>query len=265
MASACVPCKLLLGTARHKSPCRQLRAGMSARFGACAGLKVSVGEPYWNTPSRLGLLADVIHDVCLGRGTPASGRFKSQLAQFGGLAAGSARPDAAIDVSELEPAVQARFGDPEVPGDLPIGDSPLRATATASRRNSGGNAFGMMVIFPARNGSSQARSQPSWRQSRSRPRRRGCYRPGDPRRRRRTVAAALTPRSRDRQRGAGDPARPGGLPGWFIGDHAGLEVIHFPLALALMALAVWLPLRARQLTAARGRQHRGNTTRVMPG
>ena len=41
--------------------------------------------------------------------------------------------------------------------------------------------------------------------------------------------------------------------GGLIGDHAGLEVIHFPLALALMALAVWLPLRARQLTAARGR------------
>ena len=34
----------------------------------------------------------------------------------------------------------------------------------------------------------------------------------------------------------------------FIGgevyDHPGLSVIHFPLALALMALAVWLPVRA---------------------
>jgi heme A synthase len=36
----------------------------------------------------------------------------------------------------------------------------------------------------------------------------------------------------------------------FIGgevyDHPGLQVVHFPLALALMALAVWLPFRARQ-------------------
>jgi heme A synthase len=36
----------------------------------------------------------------------------------------------------------------------------------------------------------------------------------------------------------------------FIGgevyDHPGLQVVHFPLALALMALAVWLPLRARR-------------------
>ena len=34
----------------------------------------------------------------------------------------------------------------------------------------------------------------------------------------------------------------------FIGgevyDHPGLQVVHFPLALTLMALAVWLPLRA---------------------
>ena len=34
----------------------------------------------------------------------------------------------------------------------------------------------------------------------------------------------------------------------FIGgevyDHPGLQVLHFPLALSLMALAVWLPLRA---------------------
>lgn len=28
-------------------------------------------------------------------------------------------------------------------------------------------------------------------------------------------------------------------------DHPGLQVVHFPLALALMGLAVWLPLRAR--------------------
>jgi heme A synthase len=31
-------------------------------------------------------------------------------------------------------------------------------------------------------------------------------------------------------------------------DHPGLQVVHFPLALALMALAVWLPLRARDGT-----------------
>jgi ABC-type Na+ efflux pump permease subunit len=29
-------------------------------------------------------------------------------------------------------------------------------------------------------------------------------------------------------------------------DHPGLQVLHFPLALALMALAVWLPFRARR-------------------
>ena len=34
--------------------------------------------------------------------------------------------------------------------------------------------------------------------------------------------------------------------GGLVGDHQGLEVIHFPLALALMGLAVWLPLRARR-------------------
>jgi hypothetical protein len=32
--------------------------------------------------------------------------------------------------------------------------------------------------------------------------------------------------------------------GGLIGDHAGLAVIHFPLAMALMGLAVWLPFRA---------------------
>ncbi len=31
-----------------------------------------------------------------------------------------------------------------------------------------------------------------------------------------------------------------------VGDHAGLTALHFPLAMALMALAVWLPLRARR-------------------
>jgi heme A synthase len=29
-----------------------------------------------------------------------------------------------------------------------------------------------------------------------------------------------------------------------IGGHPGLQVVHFPLAMALLALAVWLPLRA---------------------
>jgi heme A synthase len=33
--------------------------------------------------------------------------------------------------------------------------------------------------------------------------------------------------------------------GGLIGDHQDLEVIHFPLALVLMGLAVWLPFRAR--------------------
>jgi heme A synthase len=30
-----------------------------------------------------------------------------------------------------------------------------------------------------------------------------------------------------------------------IGDHPAVEAVHFPLALGLMGLAVWLPLRAR--------------------
>lgn len=32
--------------------------------------------------------------------------------------------------------------------------------------------------------------------------------------------------------------------GGLIGDHSGLTAIHFPLAMGLMALSVWLPLRA---------------------
>jgi MYXO-CTERM domain-containing protein len=32
--------------------------------------------------------------------------------------------------------------------------------------------------------------------------------------------------------------------GGLIGDRSGLTAVHFPLALALMGLAVWLPLRA---------------------
>lgn len=35
-----------------------------------------------------------------------------------------------------------------------------------------------------------------------------------------------------------------GYIGGMIGDHANLTAIHFPLAMALMGLAVWLPLRA---------------------
>lgn len=38
--------------------------------------------------------------------------------------------------------------------------------------------------------------------------------------------------------------------GGLIGDHGGLTAVHFPLGMALMALAVWLPLRARRATAA---------------
>lgn len=34
--------------------------------------------------------------------------------------------------------------------------------------------------------------------------------------------------------------------GGLIGDHSALQVVHFPLALGLMGLAVWLPLRARR-------------------
>ncbi len=60
--------------------------------------------------------------------------------------------------------------DSEIPKSFAIWDSgasPLRATATTSRRNSRGNAFGMLNILPARNTSSQARSQPIWGQSRT--------------------------------------------------------------------------------------------------
>ena len=32
--------------------------------------------------------------------------------------------------------------------------------------------------------------------------------------------------------------------GGLIGDHSGLTAVHFPLAMALMGLSVWLPLRA---------------------
>ena len=33
--------------------------------------------------------------------------------------------------------------------------------------------------------------------------------------------------------------------GYAIGDTPGIEAVHFPLAMALLGLAVWLPLRAR--------------------
>ena len=33
--------------------------------------------------------------------------------------------------------------------------------------------------------------------------------------------------------------------GGLIGNHSSLTAVHFPLAMALMGLAVWLPLRAR--------------------
>lgn len=36
--------------------------------------------------------------------------------------------------------------------------------------------------------------------------------------------------------------------GGLIGDSPDLEALHFPLALALIGLAVWLPTRARRLT-----------------
>jgi heme A synthase len=32
--------------------------------------------------------------------------------------------------------------------------------------------------------------------------------------------------------------------GGLIGDHAGVTALHFPLAMAIMGLAVWLPVRA---------------------
>jgi Zn-dependent protease len=35
-----------------------------------------------------------------------------------------------------------------------------------------------------------------------------------------------------------------------VGDTPGLQVVHFPLALALLGLAVWLPVRARTRSGA---------------
>jgi hypothetical protein len=32
--------------------------------------------------------------------------------------------------------------------------------------------------------------------------------------------------------------------GGLVGEHSRLQAIHFPLAMALLGLAVWLPLRA---------------------
>jgi hypothetical protein len=88
-----------------------------------------------------------------------------QLAQLCGLAAGHARADAVIDISKPEPAVQARLRDPEVLSDL--GQRRLALTGDRDHvpADSGGNAFGMMTILPARRESSQARSQPRRGQS----------------------------------------------------------------------------------------------------
>lgn len=38
--------------------------------------------------------------------------------------------------------------------------------------------------------------------------------------------------------------------GGLIGDHSKLTAVHFPLAMALMGLSVWLPLRARRRDGA---------------
>ena len=39
--------------------------------------------------------------------------------------------------------------------------------------------------------------------------------------------------------------------GGLVGDESRWTIVHFPLALALMALAVWLPLRSRARSTAR--------------
>ena len=39
--------------------------------------------------------------------------------------------------------------------------------------------------------------------------------------------------------------------GGLIGDESRWTIVHIPLAMALMAIAVWLPLRSRARTAAR--------------
>ncbi|MDP9776733.1 hypothetical protein J2S58_000356 [Nakamurella flavida] len=96
----------------------------------------------------------------------------SQLAARGLQVHGRAGPgrrrragDVVMPVGDLEPPLQAARGDTELLATCAIGWSPWRATATTSRRNSGGNGLGTVLIFPARPEASQERSQPKSGQS----------------------------------------------------------------------------------------------------
>jgi hypothetical protein len=77
------------------------------------------------------------------------------------------RAGSVVDAGEPEPAVQAGLGDPEVLRDLGQPSLTLAGNRDDIAAELQGKAFGMMTILPARNGSSQTRSQPSWGQSRA--------------------------------------------------------------------------------------------------
>jgi hypothetical protein len=55
-----------------------------------------------------------------------------------------------LTVCDLQPAVQARLGDPKSRAICALDTSLLRATRITSRRNSAGNGSGMSTILPAR-------------------------------------------------------------------------------------------------------------------
>jgi hypothetical protein len=71
-----------------------------------------------------------------------------RLPQLDRVGLGDAGLDPVFDVRDLQPPLQAGLGDPEVLRDPTDRASPLRATATTSRRNSLGNAFGTLTILP---------------------------------------------------------------------------------------------------------------------
>jgi hypothetical protein len=74
------------------------------------------------------------------------------FSQLGGLVEprlrGGAAFDSVVTIGELEPAVQATFGDSEVLRILTQGSLAFAATAMTSRRNSSGIAFGMGNVLP---------------------------------------------------------------------------------------------------------------------
>src|ERR1700749_5175365 len=82
---------------------------------------------------------------------PSPGAIRAaQLPQLSRLLSGDVPPQPVVDIGELS----QRCGQgSQIPKSFPICDSdasPLRATATTSRRNSVGKAFGVLIILPAR-------------------------------------------------------------------------------------------------------------------